>query len=115
MTPPLLLYDIILRGLGTMTRLEQSYRNNIGKLFLYKGKEWDYNKRKWVDVNALIMIKDVTKNGGWFHYVSDVIKRDIEIANEGKEHITSCKEFHRKALPAAAVSQLGDTFNKGVA
>lgn len=97
-----------------MTRLEQSYRNNIGKLFVFRNKEWDYNKRKWVDVNALIMIKDVTKNGGWFHYVSDVIKRDIEIANEGKEHITSCKEFHRKALPAAAVSQLGDTFNKGV-
>lgn len=97
-----------------MTRLELSYRNNIGKLFVFRNKEWDYNKRKWADVNALVMIKDVTKNGGWFHYVSDVIKRDIQIKNEGKEYITSCKEFHRKALPAA-VSQLGDTFNKEVA
>ena len=97
-----------------MTRLELSYRNNIGKLFVFRNKEWDYNKRKWADVNALVMIKDVTKNGGWFYYVSDILNRDIEIRNEGKEYVTSCKEFHRKALPAA-VSLLGDTFNKGVA
>jgi hypothetical protein len=104
----------IFAGLGTMTKLEQSYRDNIGKLYVYKTKEWDYNKRKWADINALVMIKEVTKNGGWFHYVSEIIKRDIQIKNEGKEYTIPCKEFHRKAL-LAALSQLGDTFNKEVA
>jgi hypothetical protein len=97
-----------------MTKLKQSYRDNIGKLYVIKHKEWDYNKRKWTDIKALVIIKEVTKNGGWFHYVSDIIKRDIQIKNEGNEYITPCKEFHRKALPAV-LSLLGDTFNKEVA
>ena len=114
MTPPLLLYDIILPGLGTMSKLEQEYRRNIGKLFMFNAREWDYNKRKWVLIKALVMVVDVTKNGGWFHYVSDVLKRDIEIKNEGKQYTTGCKEFHRKALPAT-LSLLGDTSKKEVA
>lgn len=97
-----------------MTKLEQSYRNNIGKLFFYKGREWDYNKRKWVEVRALVMVVDVTKNGGWFHYVSDVLNRDIEIRSEGKQYTISCREFDRKAIPAA-VSLAGDTPKKEIA
>lgn len=97
-----------------MTRLEQEYRNNIGKLYMYKAREWDYNKRKWINLNVLVMIKDVTKHGGWFHYVSEILKRDMEIKNEGKEYTTPCKEFHRKAL-LAALSLAGDTEKKEVA
>lgn len=98
-----------------MTRLEQSYRDNIGKLYVYATKEWDYNDRQYKNVKALVMVVDVTKNGGWFHYVSDILNRDIKMRNEAKQYTVGCKEFHRKALPAAAVSQLGDTFNKEVA
>lgn len=97
-----------------MTKLEGEYRNNIGKLYFLKHREWDYNKQIWVIIDALVMVKDVTKNGGWFHYVSEVLKRDIQIKNECKEYITPCKEFHRKALPAA-LSLAGDTQKKEVA
>lgn len=97
-----------------MTKVEQEYRNNIGKLFFYKGREWDYNKGKWVVVNALVMVVDVTKNGGWFHYVSDILNRDMQIKNEAKQYTIGCKEFHRKAMPAA-VSLAGDTWKKEIA
>lgn len=100
-----------------MTKLEQEYRNNIGKLFVHVGRQWNRTKVRWELVSDLVMIDSVEKQGGWFHYHMEVIKNNIDnipdIQDSRTRRITSCREFHRHS--ESPLSLLGDTEKKEVA
>jgi hypothetical protein len=100
-----------------MTKLEQQYRNNIGKLFVLKEKYWNRVKARWEDVDDLVLVRNIEKQGGWFHYHSDIIKHNIhsipEVHNTSAIRVISCREFHRKCR--SPLSLLGDTEKKEVA
>ncbi len=99
-----------------MTKLEQKYRKNIGKLFVHPHREWGGAKTGWVWIKNLVMINDVERHGGWFHYSMDVVKNNLDNVdgvNDRNRILVSCKEFHRKAVDP--LSLLGDTENKEVA
>jgi hypothetical protein len=100
-----------------MTKLEQQYKSNIGKLYLHKGRQWHHKNLQWVYVKDLVMIDKVEKQGGWFHYHMEVIKNNIDnipdIQDSRTRRITSCREFHRHS--ESPLSLLGDTEKKEVA
>jgi hypothetical protein len=100
-----------------MTKLEQQYRNNIGKLFVHKDRQWNRKHARWELVSDLVMIDSVEKQGGWFHYHMEIVKRNLDnipdIQDGRTRRITSCREFHRHCH--SPLSLLGDTEKKEVA
>jgi hypothetical protein len=100
-----------------MTKLEQEYRSNIGKLFIHKEKQWRGTKQGWTPVRDLVMIDKVEKQNGWFHYHMEVIKNNIDnipdIQDSRNRRIVSCRDFHRNC--ENPLSLLSDTPKKEVA
>jgi hypothetical protein len=102
-----------------MTKLEQEYRSNVGKLFVYRDMQWTGGRsgKGWVLVGDLVMIEKVEKHGGWYHYHMEIIKRNLDnvpdIKDSRNKRTVSCREFHRHSEPP--LSLLGDTEKKEVA
>jgi hypothetical protein len=100
-----------------MTKLEQQYRSNIGKLFIHRDKSWNRVKTRWEDVSDLVMIDKIEKQGGWFHYHMEIIKHNLDnipdMQDSRTRRIVSCREFHRHCH--SSLSLLGDTEKKEVA
>jgi len=100
-----------------MTKLEKEYRSNIGKLFIHKDRQWTGAVKGWVLVDDLVMIDKVEKQGGWFHYHMEIVKRNLnnvpDIKDSRTRRVTSCRDFHRHCQ--SPLSLLGDTEKKEVA
>jgi len=100
-----------------MTKLEQEYRSNIGKLFVHRDRQWTGATKGWVLVGDLVMIEKVEKQGEWYYYHMEIIKRNLDnvpdIKDSRNKRIVSCREFHRHS--ESPLSLLGDTENKEVA
>jgi hypothetical protein len=100
-----------------MTKLEQNYKSNIGKLFIHRDRVWCGAKRGWQYSHDLVMIESVEKQGGWFHYHMEIIKRNLtnipDALDSRTKRVTSCRDFHRNS--ESPLSLLGDTENKEVA
>jgi hypothetical protein len=100
-----------------MTKLEKEYRSNIGKLFIHRDRQWTGANKGWALVSDLVMIDKVEKQGGWYHYRMEIIKRNLDnipdIQDGRTKRITSCRDFHRHC--DTPLSLLGDTKNKEVA
>lgn len=99
-----------------MSKLEDKYKQNIGKLYTLSSREWA--RPGWIWVENLLFITGVTKQGGWYHYDCDVVKYnltklEITASYHRNRVCVPCKEFIREAKPA--VSLLGDTGEKEVA